>query len=38
MTVIGLAILAPFALIALLVWLGRRAWLRRARRGALARA
>jgi hypothetical protein len=37
-TVIGLAILAPFALIALLVWLSRRAWLRRARRDALSRA
>ena len=32
---IGLAILAPFALIALLVWLSRRAWIRRARRDAL---
>ena len=32
MTVVGLAILAPFALIALLAWLARRAWLRRARR------
>jgi hypothetical protein len=37
-TVIGLAIFAPFALIALLVWLSRRAWLRRARRDALSRA
>jgi Domain of unknown function (DUF4349) len=37
-TVIGLAILAPFALIALLAWLCRRAWLRRARREALGRA
>jgi hypothetical protein len=37
-TVIGLAILAPFALIALLAWLTRRAWLRRARREALGRA
>ena len=37
-TVIGLAILAPFALLALLAWLGHRAWLRRARRGALSRA
>lgn len=36
--VIGLAILAPFAMIALLVWLSRRAWLRRARRDALGRA
>jgi hypothetical protein len=35
--VIGLAILAPFALIALLGWLCRRAWLRRARRDALSR-
>ena len=35
---IGLAILAPFALIALLAWLARRAWLRRARRDALSRA
>ena len=35
--VIGLAILAPFALIALLGWLCRRAWLRRARRDALQR-
>jgi Domain of unknown function (DUF4349) len=37
-TTIALAVLAPFALIALLIWLGRRAWLRRARRGALSRA
>jgi Domain of unknown function (DUF4349) len=37
-TVIGLAILAPFALIALLAWLTRRAWIRRARRAALGRA
>jgi Domain of unknown function (DUF4349) len=37
-TVIGLAILAPFGLIALLAWLTRRAWLRRARRDALGRA
>jgi hypothetical protein len=36
-TVIGLAILAPFALLALIAWLGRRAWIRRARRHALAR-
>jgi hypothetical protein len=35
--VIGLAILAPFALIALLAWLCRRAWIRRARRDALGR-
>jgi Domain of unknown function (DUF4349) len=35
--VIGLAILAPFALIALLAWLAHGAWLRRARRRALAR-
>lgn len=36
-TVIGLAILAPFALIALLAWLCRRGWLRRARRDTLSR-
>jgi len=36
-TVIGLAILIPFALIAMLAWLTRRAWIRRARRDALAR-
>jgi len=36
-TVIGLAILAPFALIALIAWLSRRAWIRRARRDALQR-
>jgi hypothetical protein len=36
--VIGLAILAPIALIALLSWLAHRAWLRRARRTALERA
>jgi hypothetical protein len=35
-TVIGLALLAPFALLALLAWLGRRAWLRSARSRALA--
>lgn len=34
--VVGLAILAPFALIALLAWLGNRARLRRARERALA--
>jgi hypothetical protein len=34
-TAIGLAILAPFALIALLAWLSRRVWLHRARRAAL---
>lgn len=37
-TVIGLAILAPLGLIALLAWLSRRAWIRRARRQALSRA
>jgi hypothetical protein len=37
-TAIGLAILAPFALLALLAWLCRRAWIRRARRDALGRA
>jgi hypothetical protein len=37
-TLIGLAILAPFALIALLAWLTRRAWVRRARRDALRNA
>jgi hypothetical protein len=37
-TVIGLAVLAPFALLALLAWLTRRAYLRRARREALSRA
>jgi uncharacterized protein (TIGR03382 family) len=36
-TVVGLAILAPFAVLFLLGWLGRRAWLRRARAQALAR-
>jgi Domain of unknown function (DUF4349) len=36
-TVIGLAILAPFALLALLACLARRAWVRRARRDALGR-
>jgi hypothetical protein len=34
--VIGLAALAPFALLALLAWLARRTWLRRARRAALS--
>lgn len=37
-TAIALALLAPFALLALLGWLGRRAWLRRTRRSALSRA
>jgi hypothetical protein len=36
--VIGLAILAPLAAIGLLGWLARRAWLRTARRHALARS
>jgi Domain of unknown function (DUF4349) len=36
-TVIGLAILAPFALIGLLAWLSRRAWIRQARTRALSR-
>lgn len=36
-TLIALAALAPFALLALLVWLCRRAWLRRSRRSTLAR-
>jgi hypothetical protein len=35
-TVIGLAALAPLALLVLLGWLARRAWLRRARASALA--
>jgi Domain of unknown function (DUF4349) len=35
-TVVGLAILAPFALLALLAWLGNRARLRRARERTLA--
>jgi hypothetical protein len=34
-TVIGLAILAPLAALALLAWLTRRAWVRHARRAAL---
>jgi hypothetical protein len=34
-TLIGLAILTPLALICLLVWLARRAWVRRARARAL---
>jgi hypothetical protein len=34
-TAIGLAILTPFPLIALLAWLARRAWVRYARRAAL---
>jgi len=37
-TLIGLAAIAPFALLALLVWGARRAWLARARRHALARS
>ncbi len=36
-TLVGLAILAPFALIALLAWLAHRAWLRRTRDQTLAR-
>jgi hypothetical protein len=35
-TVVGLALLAPLALICLLAWLTRRTWLRRARDRALA--
>ena len=34
-TLVGLAVLAPFALLALLAWLTRRAWLGRARARAL---
>jgi len=34
-TLVGVAILAPFALIALLAWLAHRAWVRRGRRQAL---
>ncbi len=34
-TLIGLAVLAPIALIALLAWLGGRAWVRFGRRRAL---
>jgi len=34
-TIIALAILAPFALLAVLAWTARRAWLRRARTQAL---
>jgi hypothetical protein len=34
-TIVGLAVLGPFALIALLVWLGTRAWIRRDRKRAL---
>lgn len=37
-SVIGLAILAPFAPFALIAWLTRRTWIRRARRDALSRA
>lgn len=36
-TLIGLAAMTPFALIALLAWLLRRAWVQRTRRDALAR-
>jgi Domain of unknown function (DUF4349) len=36
--VIGLALLSPFALLTLAVWLGRRAWISRSRRAALGRA
>ena len=36
--VIALAILAPLGLLALLYWLGHRAWVRRSRRTALSRA
>ncbi len=35
-TIVGLALLGPLALICLLAWLGRRAWLQRARDRALA--
>ena len=35
-TLVGLAILTPFALIGLLAWLARRTWLMRARKRALA--
>jgi len=34
-TLVGLAVLAPFALIALLAWLVRRAWIRQGRERAL---
>ena len=34
-TLIGLAILAPFALLALLIWLSRRGWVTQSRRRAL---
>jgi Domain of unknown function (DUF4349) len=35
-TLVGLAVLAPIALLLLLAWLARRAWLRRARNRALS--
>ena len=35
-TVVGLAILGPIALIALLAWLAHRAWVRRERRRVLS--
>ena len=35
MIVVGLAVLAPIALLALLAWLGRRAWVRAGRERAL---
>ncbi|HWC08077.1 MAG TPA: hypothetical protein VG458_03395, partial [Solirubrobacterales bacterium] len=35
LTLLALAVLGPIALIALLIWLGRRSYLRRARRTAL---
>ena len=34
-TLVGLAVLAPIALLALLVWLTRRAWVRQSRERAL---
>jgi hypothetical protein len=34
-TIIGLAILAPFAVICLLIWLAHRTWVRRRRAQAL---
>jgi hypothetical protein len=36
-TIVGLALLAPFALVFLLAWLARRTWLQRSRARALAR-
>ncbi len=36
--IIGLALLSPFALLALLAWVSRRAWLRHSRARALSRA